>query len=294
MSIFSVENRAEYTVTVNETTIQCFLSQCTPYETNDFQEKLIRYNLHTHAYGELFFCHHDSIQINFELTSALLSLGDILYIPAGIPHVCITPNLNRNFSGFGIQCTAKSPQGFQKHLSPLLDSVQPMILRNQPKAVHEWEKLLYDNVKVNPEVLTLQLITQLIQTISCGFFPFSQSAHIGSPISYKNIQCLSELEYIIDSQFMTRLSRQDVAEKLFISKRQLDRICQKRFGRSFHEQITERRLSAAVQILLETDQTAEIISQQVGFPSKSSFYHDFTRKFNITPYQFRKKHQNNE
>ena len=91
---------------------------------------------------------------------------------------------------------------------------------------------------------------------------------------------------------MTHLTRWEVAGKLFISTRQLDRICQKRFGKSFHDQITERRLSAAVKMLTETALTVDEIGRQVGFPAKSGFYRAFTAMFGMTPFQFRKQYPN--
>ncbi|MBR4079037.1 MAG: helix-turn-helix transcriptional regulator [Christensenellaceae bacterium] len=103
-----------------------------------------------------------------------------------------------------------------------------------------------------------------------------------------DVKRLAELEYIIDAQFMTKLNREAVAEKLFISTRQLDRICKKRYGKTFHEQLTERRMATAIAMLKDTDMTAEEISHAVGFLSSSNFYKAFTEKFEMTPYQYRK------
>ncbi|MBR3999204.1 MAG: helix-turn-helix transcriptional regulator, partial [Clostridia bacterium] len=190
---------------------------------------------------------------------------------------------------FGIRVSSKTPSDFQRHLTIFTDSSQPQILHNQTELIQTWFDLFNDSGLTEPDLLALEILALLSKTARCGFSAIPLPPVTNEPQSSGNITRIAELEYIIDSQFMTRLTREEVAAKLFISKRQLDRICQKRFGKSFHEQITERRLSAAVQMLIETDLTAEEISQQIGFPSKSGFYHDFSRKFGITPYQFRKK-----
>lgn len=282
----------ECRIAVNNLTVHFLLGRKRNHLQNtDLQERLIRYNLHTHAHGEIFICYHKSIQINLEHTSATLTEGDILYIPPNVPHVCITPNTEQNFTGFGVLFSSKSASSdFGRHLSPIIESTQPQILHAPPEHLNAWRSRIYDSVS-EPDLTALEMLTLLTRTVKLGFSALPLPPTAEEQEAPGNITRTAELEYIIDSRFMTHLTRSDVAAKLFISTRQLDRICQKRFGKSFHDRITERRLSAAVQMLTETDQTVDEISQQVGFPSKSGLYHDFSKKFGITPYQFRKKHR---
>ena len=287
--------RNEYCVNVNNITARFLFSQRTDSEEpNELQEQLIRYNLHTHAHGEMFICYKDSMQINLEHTSACLTAGDILYIPPNTPHVCITPNNINQFIGFGIRLSSKAPSELQRCLTPLTECTQTLILRNQPELADLW-RMMFSQFAVAsepPDLLALETLALLTRTVLCGFslLPLPSSAD-GSE-SFENITRIAELEYLIDSRFMTHLTRWEVAGKLFISTRQLDRICQKRFGKSFHDQITERRLSAAVKMLTETALTVDEIGRQVGFPAKSGFYRAFTAMFGMTPFQFRKQYPN--
>ncbi len=284
----------EYCVTVNNITAQFLFSHIhSSDEQNELQEQLIRYNLHTHAHGEMFICYDSSIQINLEHTSACLTAGDILFIPPNIPHVCITPTNVNQFCGFGIRLSTKAPSELQRGLAPLTDSTQPLILRSQPEIVDLWRMMFSRSATVMPEFLALETLTLLTRTVLCGFSEFPLPSAAVEPESFENITRIAELEYLIDSRFMTHLTRTEIAGKLFISTRQLDRICQKRYGQSFHDQITERRLSAAVKMLTETTLTVDEIVRQVGFPAKSGFYHAFTNKFGITPFQFRKNYRKN-
>lgn len=129
----------------------------------------------------------------------------------------------------------------------------------------------------------------LTQMVSCGFEIPTQSLTDPELKFGTDVKRISELEYIIDAQFMTKLSREAVAEKLFISTRQLDRICKKRYGKTFHEQLTERRITAAAAMLADTDMTAEKISHAVSFLSPSNFFKAFSAKFGMTPNQYRKE-----
>ena len=283
----------ECSMSVNNTTVQFLLNKNGSVDTmNDLQEQLIRCNLHTHAHGEFFICHHASIQINLEYMTLTLMEGDIFYIPPNIPHVCITANTDKRFIVFGIRFLSKNLSNFQQYLSPFMDTPQPQILRSKSELVSTWEALLYDSARAEPELLALEMLTLLTRTAQYEFSAVPMPSAKDNPEMPEQFTRIAELEHIIYSQFMMHLTRSNIAEKLFISTRHLDRICKKRFGKTFHEQITECRLAAAVQILLDTDQTVEEVSCQVGFPSKSRFYQAFTNKFGTSPHQFRKFHSN--
>ena len=59
--------------------------------------------------------------------------------------------------------------------------------------------------------------------------------------------------------FMHPCTQSEIAEKLHVSPRQLDRIARKHLGQSFHQAIMARRITAAEKMLLTTDMTAEKI-----------------------------------
>ena len=56
-----------------------------------------------------------------------------------------------------------------------------------------------------------------------------------------------------------------------------------------HQTVIDMRLKTAVKMLITSTQSAEEIGRTVGFPSKSGFYREFTKKFGIPPMQYRKK-----
>jgi len=160
----------ECSISVNNTTVQFLLNKNGSVDTmNDLQEQLIRCNLHTHAHGEFFICHHASIQINLEYMTLTLMEGDIFYIPPNIPHVCITANTDKRFIVFGIRFLSKNLSNFQQYLSPFMDTPQPQILRSKSELVSTWEALLYDSARAEPELLALEMLTLLTRTAQYEF-----------------------------------------------------------------------------------------------------------------------------
>ena len=127
--------------------------------------------------------------------------------------------------------------------------------------------------------------------IQAGFEALPGNPGLEEYLSDRDINRIASLEYIIDSQFMTSIDRQKIAEQLFISTRQLDRICKKRYDMTFRERVIHCRIISAAQMLLDTDQTAEVIAHTVGFASKTSFYKEFQKKYGITPLQYRHRYK---
>lgn len=81
------------------------------------------------------------------------------------------------------------------------------------------------------------------------------------------------------------------AEKLFMSSRNLNIICQNIMQQSVSEIIETRKLIEAKNLLLTTDKTIAEIGFELGYNEKSYFTSVFKRKAGQTPSDFRKEMQ---
>ncbi|MFT3823673.1 MAG: AraC family transcriptional regulator [Chitinophagaceae bacterium] len=79
------------------------------------------------------------------------------------------------------------------------------------------------------------------------------------------------------------------AEKLFMSVRNLNLICQSVLQQSVSEIIETRKLTEAKNLLISTDMTIAAIGFELGFNEKTYFTHAFKRKAGMTPSDFRKE-----
>ncbi|WP_313374400.1 helix-turn-helix transcriptional regulator [Chishuiella sp.] len=79
------------------------------------------------------------------------------------------------------------------------------------------------------------------------------------------------------------------AEKLFMTSRNLNNICQKILHQSVSEIIETRKLTEAKNLLVTTDLTIAEIGFELGYNEKTYFTHSFKRKSGITPSEFRKE-----
>ena len=78
------------------------------------------------------------------------------------------------------------------------------------------------------------------------------------------------------------------AEKLFMTTRNLNLICQDILHQSISEIIENRKLTEAKNQLISTDKTIADIGYDIGFKENTHFTHAFKRKTGITPSEFRK------
>lgn len=79
------------------------------------------------------------------------------------------------------------------------------------------------------------------------------------------------------------------AEKLFMTTRNLNLICQDILHQSVSEIIENRKLTEAKNQLISTDKTISEIGYDIGFKEKTYFTHAFKRKTGMTPSEFRRE-----
>jgi AraC-like DNA-binding protein len=77
------------------------------------------------------------------------------------------------------------------------------------------------------------------------------------------------------------------ANKLNMSERNLNIVCQNNFRKSVSEIIENRKLTEAKRMLLYTDKTVSEIGYELGYNEKSYFTRVFHSKMEITPTRFR-------
>ena len=81
----------------------------------------------------------------------------------------------------------------------------------------------------------------------------------------------------------------NIAKSVYVNEKYLGRLFKKQTGKSFHEYLTDIRLSNATQLLHTTNKSITEIAMQTGFNSVSYFNKNFIRRKKITPTEYRKK-----
>ena len=94
---------------------------------------------------------------------------------------------------------------------------------------------------------------------------------------------------LLEDHYKTSEGVNFYAEKLFMTSRNLNLICQTILQQSVSEIIETRKLVEAKNMLITTDMTVSEIGYELGFKEKTHFSHVFKKKAGITPREFRQE-----
>lgn len=102
-----------------------------------------------------------------------------------------------------------------------------------------------------------------------------------------------KIEAMINENYSDNLSLELISQKTNISTRQIARIIKKRYGCTFKDILTTKRINRAKHLLRNTDKKISDISTEVGYNSEKSFYNAFVSKCGCSPSEY-KKHMRNK
>lgn len=97
---------------------------------------------------------------------------------------------------------------------------------------------------------------------------------------------------ILEENYRRPMGVEFYAEKLFMSSRNLNQICQRIMNQSVSEIIETRKLTEAKNLLASTSKSISEIGYELGYNEKSYFSNVFKKKSGQTPSEFRDEMQN--
>ena len=93
---------------------------------------------------------------------------------------------------------------------------------------------------------------------------------------------------VIERRYSEPISLRDVADAVGLSAGHLTTVVGRRTGRTVQQWITERRMSEARRLLVETDLTVQAIASRVGYRDAGYLIRRFRAAHGITPQQWRR------
>ncbi|MDH7914341.1 response regulator transcription factor [Winogradskyella sp. SYSU M77433] len=152
-------------------------------------------------------------------------------------------------------------------------------------------QMIFDeNQKTVPNYAIIQQTLNLIFTIVEGerqrINPYDEDLQKTQHISFKNF--LS----ILEENYKRSVGVEYYAEKLFMSSRNLNLICQNILSQSVSEIIETRKLIEAKNLLVSTNKSISEIAYELGYNENSYFSNVFKKKAGQSPTEFREEMKN--
>lgn len=127
------------------------------------------------------------------------------------------------------------------------------------------------------------LLVQLLRNLEIG----SQPSHSAAAYPVDSRFC------IIDTFFSPWPepfgTEDDLAAKLNLSRRQINRILMQTYGIGFRQKMLQSRMEYASMLLCRTDKAVGEIATLVGYTAESSFYKAFNHYYHMSPSEYRKR-----
>ena len=246
-------------------------------------------NLHSHVFYEILYICSGNIQYLIKTDRYQIQPGDIIIVPPGVGHQPILTDIhNTNYRRYVLWLSTS----FMKSVTPLFpdyDFSKPRLLRTtgtkwailkdifhagileSEQKKPGWNAFVYGN--------TLELVTMLYRaTVD------KKSTQLKS----EKPELLENILTFVETNLSQTLSLDDTGKRFFVSRSTISNTFRKEMGISFYQYVTQRRLVAAKNKILENI-PLETIAGEVGFSDYSSFYRAFKSEYGISPRQFREQ-----
>lgn len=134
----------------------------------------------------------------------------------------------------------------------------------------------------------IQILLRTIQAYDINSDPFKTSSR-----DMNMHRFLLATQFMVDN-YARPLSLEDVADKLSISGRQLQRVFMEKSGFSFSKHLEDLRLGHVSRDLLESEASVQDTALKHGFTSSNYLYYVFRKRYGMTPNQYRTTNRKDE
>ena len=255
----------------------------------------IRESMHTHAYAELFACTEGTMTLHTEYGSIEIKRGDIALMPRGIFHVAEleSDTVYGAIGMLGVEIENERGGGIFKLLSPIIDARITVLYRNKGEIADKISRVAKSTRPSHSPIPVIELIPLLIELaeLDDGEIIGLRATDSKNSGAESDITRFLILEEIINTNYTEDYSADEIAAKLFITRRHMDRILKQHHGKTLREIIVGNRIELAKRLLIMTDGSIEKIAQHTGFKAATAFRSAFSKATGMTPTEYRAKKQ---
>ncbi|MBQ4528198.1 MAG: helix-turn-helix domain-containing protein [Clostridia bacterium] len=245
--------------------------------------------LHNHIYYEIFHLTEGSASLNFENTSVTLSKNSIVLVPPMEFHAIkpLAVDVKSEAIDF-IFMSNKLKSSFPLYNKLAKALTSPFSVFEGEKIVDITQKLHYNIESGNYSQISILFHQLILLIIELSGQTKNDSVRNSTDTNMKR---LYKIQQYISRNITEDIRIETIANSVFLSTRQINRIFKMYFGCSFKEYLVISRMNAAAELLRSTDYSITEIYQKVGYNSAQAFYRAFQNRFSCTPTEYREKYK---
>ncbi len=231
-----------------------------------------------------------------EKKTYVLNAGSALIIPPKVAYI-ISPIVNDGIAPLSVDLLITNELINETKL-PFLANSQPPLDANSTSPPHWCDYKKSSNFTSDNSQSISAVVNRLIYAYHDSQFTLNDNCFgailmlfnrldIASTNASKQSEFEQKIHEIIEEN-LSSITVELAAEKLGYSSGYLSRRLKKETHHTFVELVTDARLNATQDYLSRTDYSTEHIAGLVGYSSASYLYKIFSKRFHITPAQYRK------
>lgn len=249
--------------------------------------------VHIHAFEELLVGIHGELDHFIDFKTTIVRAPFVSFIAKGKAHRLVTRLQNGQFDVWVIRFKSEfiAETIFQLYASFHDNSNQILQAGTCFNRLSSICEIIDLEMKAETPDLSVvrHLLSALFIMIDSERAKISESEN---SIAFRQNETFINFMNILEDNFRRPLGVEFYAEKLFMSSRNLNQICQKIMNQSVSEIIETRKLTEAKNLLASTNKSISEIGFELGYNEKSYFSNVFKKKSGQTPSEFRNEMQN--
>ena len=260
--------------------------------------------LHVHSYYELFVCTCGTYCFTTQDGEGKISEGQCVIFPPDYRHTIISEeNPGDSIYTCGVICERterESEWDLWRSIRHIFINRKPVIYEIGTALALEFAGIMKKAKEEEKSIFTAINFFTMVEKLSnlkcTPMFEVSTPPSVvrdSKDLRDIDVNRVIMLEQIINHKFVDAdLKAEQIAEALFVSRRQLDRISTSRYGMTIRDLLNQKRLESAKKLLETTSEGIETIARQSGFQNKDAFLRNFRKEYGITPSEYRKNSRN--
>ena len=242
-------------------------------------------NMHFHLYLEVFFVFDDEMLLVTE-SQVYRFKNSVVCVPPHLNHYAVFSGKANGISigvqedkiGSGAMTLLPSLSLCAGNVSALpMDEDTEFYLRRIASSINE--------EKPNNKLKTTPLITLLVLHLFDSMNVYLSKKQRKTDAEY--LKYVQEIETTLGQIYVTDVTLSTLAQRMFLSEKQVARLIKRAYGTTLSELILNKRMSVAEKLLLTTDKSISEIAKELNLKNESYFFVLFKKKYGVTPLKYR-------